>query len=205
MRWITLLGRLGTVLLMTGLALGIVWLIPSAQMGSRYKGTSSIQPEKYTTFFSMMLTPQNGLYISIQSNDSLYVYLLNIFGSTLQNWTMSWVKEQFPSLKESQIWVASQNITVLNAILESHSDIVLWKSEATNTVSKEFFPTTVSNATIVIANPSLYMIRLESEFKQVTSLGPKGRILISTQLLIPIGFVLAIPWIYFNKVRKARS
>jgi hypothetical protein len=205
MRWITLIGRLGTVILMTGLALGLVWLIPSAQTQSTYRTTSYVYPEKYSSFFSRTLTPQTGLHIAIESNGSLYVYILSIFENTIENWTMSWVKERFPSLNQLQIRSASTNVTVLNAVLESHSDIILWKSDATSEVSKEFYPTKVTDVIIVIANPSLSLVLAQLEFKAVTSLAPKARLLLSTQLLIPIGLVLAIPWIYFSRVRKSKS
>jgi len=204
MRWIILMGRLGTVLLMTGLALGLVWLIPPAQMGSMSGGSFSILPEKYEGLYTTStLTPQTGLCISIESNNSLQVYLLNTFQSHFQDWASAWVRERFPDLQDGEIWSASHNITVLNAFLGSHSDIVLWTSDISNKISKEFFPTTVSNVTTIFANPSLNPVWFEYEIREITSLAPKERILLSTQLLIPIGIVLAIPWLLCAKVRKA--
>jgi len=194
MRWITLLGRLGTVTLMAGLALGLVWLIPSAQMGITFGGENRVLPEQYqTSYTGSTLTPQNGLSISIESNGTLIVYFLNIFQWDLQDWARTWVEQQFPNLTESEVWLSTSNMTVLNAFLESHSDVVLWKSDATTELSKEFFPTTVSNATIIIANPSVNYVTFQYEIKTVTSLAPKNRLLLSAQLLIPIGVVLAIP------------
>jgi len=204
MRRVTLMGRLGTVLLMTGLALGLVSLIPSAQMGSYIGSMSSVSPEKYEILYLPFspLTPQSGIHISVESNSSFNVYLLGIFLSQFQDWTASWVREQFPNLQEYEFWSASHNMTVLNAFLESHPDTVLWKSDRTSKVSKEFFPDMVSNVTSIIANPSLSLVQYECEIRAITSLAPKERILLSAELLVPIGIVLAIPWTYFTKIRK---
>ncbi|MEM2914692.1 MAG: hypothetical protein QXH91_04755 [Candidatus Bathyarchaeia archaeon] len=204
MRWIILIGRLGTVLLMTGLALGIISLIPPATTGFTTSGSSPMPPEKYVFLHTTStLTPQTGLYISIESNNSLHVYFLDIFLDDFQNWTTSWVREQFPNLEEPEVFVASRNITVLNAFLESHSDIVLWESDISNKLSKEFFPTTISNFTAVVANLSLNLVQFEWEIEVITSLAPKERILFSIHLLIPLGLVLTIPWIFFTKIKKA--
>lgn len=203
MRWIILMGRLGMVLLVTGLALGLVSLFPSAPTGSSSSGSSFIPPEKYDILDSIStLTPQTGLRISVEANGSLQVYILNVFQGYLQDWTTSWVRERFPNLQDYEVWSASHNITVLNAFLESHSDVVFWKSDISNKILKDFFPTTVSNVTTILTNPSLSMVWHEYEVKSITSLAPQERILLSTQLLIPIGLVLTIPWLFFTKVRR---
>jgi len=204
MRWIILIGRLGMVLLMTGLALGLVSLIPSAQMGFTSGASSSILPEKYEPLYTAStLTPQTGLQISIESNSSLHVYILNAFLSDFQDWTTSWVRERFPNLEDPEVWWASRNITVLNAFLEAHTSVVLWESDMITDFSKEFFPSTVKNVTITLANPSLSIVHFEYEIKSITSLAPRERILLLTELLVPVGIVLAVPWLFLTKVRKA--
>jgi len=206
MSWATLIGRFGMVLLMTGLALGLVSIIPSAQVRTYSEGMGgAVAPETYE--FSLqfsLLTPQSGIHISVESNSSFDFYLLNVFTSQFQNWTMAWVKERFPNLQEYELRWASHNMTVFNAVLESNQDIVLWKSKTTNKISEDFFPPTVSNVTGIIANPSLNVVEYKWEITSITSLAPKARVVLLTQLLIPIGAVLAIPWVYSTRVRKPK-
>lgn len=206
MRWISLAGRMGTVLLMIGLALGLVSFIPAAPTGGfSAGGTGSMQPEKYDVLYTTsILTPQTGLRISINTSREMHFYILNVFDGDFQEWAMSWVRERFPDLDESAVWWASRNVTVLDAFLESHLDAVLLESTVETKLSTEFFPTTVSNATNIIANPSLETVQFEYEIASITTLAPRGRTLLPAQLLIPIGLVLAIPWIFFTKIRKTQ-
>ncbi len=85
MRWITLLGRIGTVILAIGLALLIAWLIPS---GVNYKSgwMGPIEPEQYVTGEPQVWSPQNGLQISVEATDNVRVYLLGVSLPELDNW-----------------------------------------------------------------------------------------------------------------------
>jgi len=85
MRWITLLGRTGTVILAIGLALLIIWLIPS---GVNYRSgwTGPIEPEQYETGEPQVWWPQNGLQISVEATDNVNVYLLGVSLPELDNW-----------------------------------------------------------------------------------------------------------------------
>lgn len=204
MKWVTLIGRLGMAILMTGLALGLVSLIPSVQMTTFSSGGTFVQPEKYDSFYEGQLTPQSGVKISIDSNSSVDIYLLSMDMRDFQNWTVTWVMQRFPNLTELELMPWSLNMTVLNAFLESHSDTVLWKSESATTISKEFYPNTDTNATGIIANPSLNLVPYTYEIVQVTSLAPKAKVVLLAEALIPVGVVLAIPWAYSTRMRKPR-
>jgi len=203
MKWVTLIGRLGMVVLMTGLALGLVSLIPSVQLSSSSSsGMSSMQPDKYDFFYLWPLTPQSGVTISIESNSSVDVYLLGIEMRDFQDWTATWVVQQFPNISDYEIWQASLNVTVLDAFLESHSGAVLWKSESVTIVSKEFYPDTDVNATGIISNPSPYYAPYTWRLTQLTSLAPKTKVTLLTEILVPVGIVLAVPWVYSTRMRK---
>jgi len=204
MNWLTLIGRLGMVILMTGLAVGLVSLIPSVQMSpSSSGGMASMQPEKYDFFYIYwQLTPQSGIKISIESNSSIDIYLLDINMRDFQNWTATWVTQQFPNISDYEIWPASMDVTVLNAFLESHSGIVLWKSGSTTTVSREFYPDTEVNATGIIANPSPNDAPYTWGITQLTSIAPKTKVTLLTEILVPVGIVLAVPWVYSTRMRK---
>jgi hypothetical protein len=85
MRWITLLGRIGTVILAIGLALLIAWLIPSGT-GGRSGWSGPIEPEQYETGGPEVSSPQNGLQISVDATGDVRVYLLGISLPELYNW-----------------------------------------------------------------------------------------------------------------------
>lgn len=205
MNWMTLIGRLGMVILMTGLAVGLVSLIPAVQTSpSMSGGMMSIQPEKYDFLhIYWQLTPQSGVRISIESDSSVDIYLLDINLRDFSNWAFTWVTEQFPNATGDVIYQASMNVTALNAFVESHSDLVLWKSQSAADVSKEFYPNTEVNATGIIANPSPNYVGYQFEIAQLTSIAPKTKVILLTEILIPVGVVLAIPWVYSTRMRKA--
>jgi len=94
MRWITLLGRIGTVILMIGLALLVAWLIPS---GVNYKSgwMGPIEPEQYETGGPQVWSPQNGLQISVEATDNVNVYLLGVSLPELDNWK-TLLREAYP-------------------------------------------------------------------------------------------------------------
>jgi hypothetical protein len=208
MSWISLTRRLGAVLLMIGLALGLVSLIPAAPMGGFSGGGSQGVPqEKYVTLYrTSIITPQTGLRIDLNASDDVYAYVLDVLENDLQDWSISWVRENFPNLNDSALWyISHNNLTVLDAFLDTHSDVVVWKSDLFTRMFHEVFPAEVSNATIIVANPSLDLVRLEYEIESITSLAPRERTFIPAQLLILVGVILIIPWIFFTRVRKAPS
>ena len=85
MRWITLLGRIGTVILMIGLALLVFSLIPSGA-GSQFGWSQPIGPEQYMLEELGVYSPQTGLQISVESTDNIHVYLLGVNSVELDNW-----------------------------------------------------------------------------------------------------------------------
>jgi hypothetical protein len=202
MRWITLSGRIGTVLLMVGLALGLVSIIPPATVEFPLRTKRDIMPERYQIIHSRTYTPQTGFRISIKSNNSVDVYLLSVSRLELENWSRTWVEEQFPDLGELQIKMAMNNMTVLEAVLQTHSDVILWKSASSKDLSHDLFPSTVLNITAIVANPSPYWTKMEVEITGITALAPRERVLVPAQWLIPVGIVLAIPWLVLSKTRK---
>lgn len=203
MRWITLLGRTGTVLLMVGLSLALVSLIPPATIGFSSGTQGPISPNKYRIVHSQVYTPQTGLQISVESNSSVNVYLLGVSRRELENWTRTWVKETYPNLEEPQIWDAMLNVTVLDKVLQTRSEVVLWTSPPSKDLSHDFFPANVLNITAIVANPSLSTVEVKTEIKGITALAPRERVIVPAQLLIPLGIVLAIPWLISSKIKRS--
>ena len=226
MRWITLLGRTGTVILMVGLALVLVSLPPPASP-SQSKHAGSISPEEYEIEHSGVYRPQTGFQISVESTDNVRVYLLGVSPLEFDNWKtqvreaypdlddmlldsfvvpLIFVREAYPDLDVPQIWDIMDivwNISVLDKGLQTHPEIVLWQSPPSSTLSHEFFPADVLTITVIVANPSTGNVTVETEIRDLTVLAPKERVTLPALLLISIGIALAIPWLILRKVKRS--
>ncbi|HDH43982.1 MAG TPA: hypothetical protein ENG66_01050 [Thermococcus sp.] len=188
MRWITFLGRTGTVLLAISLALALVSLIPPATYSTPIH--RFVDGGMYEVVWSGRYTPKLGLSISIRSNGSVYLYFLSVSSFQFYNWTMTWAEENL------QDPYYRFNITVLNEFLKAHPDDVLWNCNFSSgeDVFYEFIPTSVVNVTVVIANPSSNLVEVEGEIREIVTVSPRKRTLTLTQILASIGIVLVVPW-----------
>ena len=226
MRWITLLGRTGTVILMVGLALILVSLPPPASP-SQSSGSGSMSAEEYKIEHSGVYRPQTGFQISVESTDNVRVYLLGVGLLEFNNWKtqvreaypdlefmlsdffvvpLIFVREAYPDLDNPQIedimdimW----NVAVLDKGLQRHPEIVLWESPPNSTLSHEFLPADVLYITVIVANPSPDRVEVETKIRDLTVLAPKERVTLPALLLISIGIALAIPWLILRKVKKS--
>jgi len=228
MRWITLLGRTGTVILLVGLALVLVSLLPPTSQ-SKSSGAGSMSPAEYEIEHSRLHRPQTGFQISVESTDNVHVYILGLGPLEFENWKtqvreaypdlpymlidflvvpLMFVREAYPDLDDPQIedimdivW----NISVLDKGLQRHPEILLWQSPPSSTLSHEFFPADVLYITVIVANPSPGTVEVETEIRDLAVLAPKERVILPALLLISIGIALAIPWLILRKVKKSTS
>jgi hypothetical protein len=226
MRWITLLGRMGTVILMVGLALVLV-SVPPPGSPSQSSSSYSMSPEKYKIEHSGVYRSQTGFQISVESTDNVRVYLLGLSSLELENWRtqvreaypdldymlsdffvvpLIFVREAYPDLDDPQIedimdimW----NLAVLDKGLQTHPEIVLWQSPPSSALSHEFFPADVLTVTVMVANPSSGNVTVRTEIRDLAALAPKERVILPALLLISIGIALAIPWLILKKVKKS--
>jgi hypothetical protein len=225
MRRITLLGRTGTVLLMVGLALIVVWVPPP---GSPHQSSSSetMPAEEYKIEHSGVYRSQTGFEISVESSESVRVYLLGLSSLELEDWRTQlreaypdlddrWIKiftvplifvrEAYPDLDDPQIedildivW----NVSVLDKGLQTHPEFVLWQSPPGRALSHEFFPEDVVSVTVVIANPSSSNARVRTRIRDLAALAPRDRVILPAVLLISIGIALTVPWLVLRKAKK---
>ncbi|MEM3726053.1 MAG: hypothetical protein QXK98_04220 [Candidatus Bathyarchaeia archaeon] len=199
--WTTLIGRIGTVFLTIGLALALVSLIPPAT-GYTTLQTGWISSEKYQIMHSQVYTPQTGLQITVGSNCTVKLYILGVSAFELINWTLNWVNETYPNLEDYRIWDSIQNLTVLELFLQAHPpDIILWESPLEQNITRSYFPPTVLNVTLIVANPTLNMAEVEVKTAPMTAFAPNERVALPALFLISTGTVLAIPWI-ISKVKR---
>lgn len=197
-RWTILIGRIGTVFLAIGLALLLVSLIPP--MGgqtSSHMGTLYLDPETWRDLHGEVLTPQQRLSLRITANAALNVYLFELSSHIIY----SWINEHHPE-PTTIPW----NVTYFEEFLQANQESVFWQREIHNeTIEHEYTPTKVANATVVLSNPSSDIINIDYSASTATLIAPTGKVQTLAQWTIPLGFVLALPWIINSLRAKTRS
>lgn len=187
-RWTVLSGRAGTVLLAIGLALLLISLIPS--MGGQTSGSMGsygISSRMWQTIFGQVMTPQQNLDFSVTANDTLNIYLFGVDSSTIYDW----IREHHPELLGAFL-----DVTYLEEFLDANPSSVVWQTEIHNErVEHAYTPTKVTNATVAISNPNPNIVTIEYSTSVATSIAPTDKVKTLAILVIPIGFVLTIPWI----------
>jgi hypothetical protein len=187
-RWAILIGRIGTMLLAIGLALFLVSLIPPIRgLTSSSMGTFPLNPETWEARDQGILTPQQRLNFTISTNGTLNVYLFEVSSLTIY----SWINEHYPGSS-----TVPSNVTYFEEFLQANPESVVWQKEINNEkIEHEYIPTKVTNATVVASNPSLDSITVAYSASTVILIAPTGKTQILAQWTIPIGFVLALPWL----------
>lgn len=228
MRWVTLLGRIGTVILMIGLALLVFSLIPSGA-GFQSAWSQPIEPEQYMIRELRVYSPQTGLQISVESTDNVHVYLLGVSQVELDNWKTllkeaypdfdeifirfyavpliffheAYPEEALPNLDDPQTWDMMWDVAVLDKGLQTHPEIILWDPPPSSSFSHELFPADALDIMAVVANPSSSAVEVDMEIRDLAAVAAKERVIVAVRLLIPIGIALAIPWLILRKVKKS--
>jgi hypothetical protein len=193
-RLITLLGRIGSIIIVIGLALALVSIIPSVR--SRNPSTShfTIEPEKYSYNYTGIYSPQAGLTISMNSSNSLQLYLLSADPFTMVDWVRTWITENFPTLNGIQVGMGLNNASVFEAFLQTHQKDVLFNETVEGELSMDFFPPKISNMTLVVSNPSITTVNVDIETTGIVTLVSRERITMPMVTLITSGIILVIPW-----------
>ena len=205
-RQIILLGRLGTVIVAIGLALLLVSLIPTYSIMS-FAGSDLVSPGTFqgivpfanlstpnATFYGggedfTNLTPQEELNVKLTCNGTIDAYLLQIDSNTL-----------FQSLNSSS--GNSNNATLLKDYLKANPGVIVWQGQVTEG-TVDYTPTAIINATLIFSNPSQNTILLQDDGKILNLLAPANKTRTLAFGAIPIGFILALPWLI--DLRKHRN
>ena len=175
-RWTTLLGRWGTVLISIGFALLLVSFIPSTQLGI-VGGSGRIPPEFSFDVFERVLTPQQSLEVTINASSTLNVYILEVGTQTIYDWING-----------------ELNATALEEFLKENPESIGRLKEIRDG-KIDYFPTKVTNATLLFLNPSSEAVNYDFEVSVKAIVAPGIKVRNQAQWIIPIGFVLATPWI----------
>lgn len=189
-RWIIFLGRGGTVLVALGLALFLVSLIPPVPFGtfggSNYVEAKMFKPLSYFEYAST-LTPKQALKVKLTFNGTLDVYLLEVSTQALYDWIHTHHPEQ-------QMMYPAYNVTMLEEFMTANPNSITWQEEMREG-EVEYAPTKVTNATLILSNPSSANVMVEYEGTITISFAPQTKVRNLALWTIPIGFVCAVPWL----------
>ncbi len=192
-----MLGRVGSTLLVIGLALALVSIMPPATSGFYSTTEGVLAPGKYDVLPSgdgWFSSPKTGISLKVSSNSSLHIYLLSTSGSEVYGWAESWIKEHFPNLKETEVTRKIFNVSVLRMFLKEYSRYVLLNRTVEKTFSIDFFPSKVTNIILAISNPSSVSVDYKVRLERITGLAAKEHVSKPAELSILTGIILILPW-----------
>jgi hypothetical protein len=174
-----LLGRGGTILMAVGLALFLVSLIPTVGLSS-FNSHTTLNPKTFTTssvsYYGQVLTPQRGVRVTVTANGTVNVYLLEV------------------SLKTLWDWLSDLNVTQIEDFLEANQSLI-GLNETISEGTVEYIPTKVTNATLLFFNHNPDPIDLRYEVTIINLIAPQTKVQSIAQWTIPVGFVIAMPWL----------
>jgi hypothetical protein len=88
------------------------------------------------------------------------------------------------------------NITYFEEFLDANPESVVWHTENHNgDVKHDYTPTKVTNATLVLSNPNPNYVSIEYSTSVATFIAPTGKVKTLAIWILPLGFVLTLPWI----------
>jgi hypothetical protein len=217
-RWIAFLGRTGSTLLVVGLALALLSLVPTAPGMFNAMGGGNVRPENYFVLPSTRVgSPQIGARITLtvdtssslcfiyNCTSSVQLYLLTTDAFELMNWAETWAREHFPDLNETQIWSQMYNVSVLHEFLQAHPGALLHNETVNGEHSVDYFPSKVTNVTIVISNPSLLWADSEIRLVEIATLVPRERVVMPALVLLASGAILILPSVVTKKFLAGRK
>lgn len=175
--------RIGTILISISLALFLVSLIPASQ-GTRSTDTIPLSPYSWQQYYSIVLSPQLGLHVSVKGSGAFKVYVLEVAGNEIYEW----IAQHYSGFDYS-------NITVLDEFLNARPTVTARQDQNQNLgIEYDFVPASVTNATLVITNPSIESLTLDLEVSTIRPFGPASITLLS-EVTFVIGGLLTLPWL----------
>jgi hypothetical protein len=185
-RLTVLLGRSGTTVLALGLALFLVSLIPSTPTGS-YSGHVSANGKAWQTLDGdTILTPQQTLHVTVTTNGTLNVYILEVTVQTIYEWILEHHSES----------IDPSNITYFDEYLDSNPGLIAWQGQTQDgNIDAEYVPTKIVNATSAVSNHSPDAASTDYTWSLLRNVAPFSRVRILSEITIPTGVVLTLPWL----------
>ena len=195
-RWIALMGRIGSVLLVIGAVLALVAVTPPAPTGYTSSTGTSLRPGTYYgNPFTRVYSASAGLRLVTSSNTSLTLYLIETDYQEFSLWVEFWLDENFPGLDGDQKVVSTYNSTVLEAYIEAHPEEVLLEREISGDETTDYFPQSPTNVTAFLSNPSEGWVDMDVRMAGISGLVPRDRVAAPTLSIVILGAMLVLPWV----------
>ncbi len=181
-RWMTVMTRGGSVLIVIGLALLLVSFISSGGT-SASQGSVTIHDRSWVILDSIVLTPQTDLILKTNADARVDVILLQIESTTLDNWINGYDASG-----------DTLNLANLQAFVRAEPEAVLSNRTGVNLLY-QYAPIKVVNITIVASNPTVSYVTLNYQSSILTQLSPVAEVRSLAEFAIPLGLLMATPGI----------
>ena len=188
------LGRTGTVLLATCLALTILLLIPPASISPGFRIPSNVDYTLMPKSFMLInlpfsLNPQFSIKVQLSTNNTVEFSIVDL-----------------PRENIGQI-IEIGNLTEFKALMmDENVHVMMNETFDSGNFTIEFTPSGLLNASFIIVNKNLYAAKVNYEIELLAYIAPNVRVMAIITYLSPIGAILTGQWILIElKNRKRKS
>ena len=188
------LGRTGTVLLATCLALTILLLIPPASISPGFRIPSNVDYTLMPKSFMLInlpfsLNPQFSIKVQLSTNNTVEFSIVDL-----------------PRENIGQI-IEIGNLTEFKALMmDENVHVMMNKTFDSGNFTIEFTPDGLLNASFIIVNKNLYAAKINYEIELLAYIAPNVRVIPVITYLSPIGAIFTGQWVFIElKNRKRKS
>ena len=190
----TVLGRTGTVLLATCLALTILLLIPPASISPGFRIPSNVDYTLMPKSFMLInlpfsLNPQFSIKVQLSTNNTIEFSIIDL-----------------PQKNIGQI-IEIGNLTEFKALMMNENvHVMMNKTFDSGNFTIEFTPDGLLNASFIIVNKNLYAAKVNYKIELLAYIAPNVRVIPVITYLSPIGAIFTGQWVFIElKNRKKKS
>ncbi len=147
---------------------------------------------------SLIPSSSSGSSSQIGTQIQAGTYTANLFGQIMS-------PQQSATLTVTSDKYYDNNVTYLKLFLGNFTQSVAYSQKATLSFNYQYTPTKITNATLIISDPSSSPANVQTSWKVSQQVAPASRVATLAYWSIPLGLVLAIPWfidLYQRRVRR---
>ena len=188
------LGRIGTVLLATCLALTILLLIPPASISPVSSGIPSnidytLTPKSFILInLPLTLNPQFFIKVQLSTNNTVEFYIIDL-----------------PRENIRQI-IEIGNLTEFKALMMNENvHVMMNKTFDSGNFTIEFTPEGLLNSSFIIVNKNLYAAKVNYKTELLAYIAPNVRIIPVITYLSPIGAIFTGQWVFIELKNRRRE
>lgn len=190
-----LLGRVGTTVLVIGLAFFLVSLVPPMGGESTYSMSPDFYPSgSWGSVYWNVWTGVNSVHVSIATNGTLNAYILDVNPQTIDDWMNNSYSGP----------VDFSNVTYFDQFLRSNPRTISWQGEVHNgTLNFEYVPTAIVNVELTFSNHGPDLVSLNWTCTVFRTLAPVSKVQTLSEFAVPIGVAFTLP--YLGNLLKAKK